>query len=82
LNRLGRPRLSSDDFILRCARSQLLLIVGCFAVSLHLSALSFIVQAFGGHPPTMPSADFSTVFSTDYSVPSFDLLKHRRDLTG
>ena len=32
--------------------------------------------------PTMPSADFSTVFSTRYQMPSFDSPKHRRDLPG
>jgi len=32
--------------------------------------------------PTMPSADFSTVFSADYSTPSFDPLKHRRGFPG
>jgi len=30
----------------------------------------------------MPSADFSTVFSTRLQVPSFDPLKHRGDLPG
>lgn len=48
LNRLSMPRLSSDDFILRCARSQLPLVARCVAVPLHLSALSFIVKAFSG----------------------------------
>ena len=33
-------------------------------------------------PPTMPSADFSTVFSASYPTPSFTLLKHRGDLPG
>ena len=32
--------------------------------------------------PTIPSADFSTVFSADYSTPSFVTLKHRGDLPG
>ncbi len=48
LNRLGMPRLSSDDFILRCARSQLAPVVRCVAVPLHWSALSFIVKTFSG----------------------------------
>ena len=44
--------------------------------------LSSFLPSVEASRPTMPSANFSTVFSADCSTPSFDLLKHQRDLPG
>ena len=76
-------RWSSDEFIQRPSRSLLVQVVRCVPVTLRHGPSSFIVRAFGGGgPPTMPSADFSTVFSVRFQMPSFVLPKHQRDLPG
>jgi len=46
---------------------------------LHLS-VSECLSSTTCIPSTMSSADFSTVFSANYSAPSFNTPKHRRDL--
>ena len=49
------------------------------------SSRSFVFHRSGLRweaPPTLPSADFSTVFRASYPTPSFGLLKHWRDFPG
>jgi hypothetical protein len=63
---------SRGGFIPQRGHGQPRLVVRCIAVSLQSD--SFVIHRSGlqwGHPPTMPSADFSTVFSADCSTPSF-----------
>ena len=51
-------------------------------LSEHRSGLRLALWLLAVAYPTMPSADFSTVFSASYPTPSFALLKHRGDLPG
>ena len=48
----------------------------------HRSGLRLALWLLAAAYPTMPSADFSTVFSVSYLAPSLGPLRHRRDLPG